>query len=209
VKKETTKEQILMGARELFHHFGFEKTSMEDIAAKVHKAKRSLYNHFENKEDLFAAAVDSELTKMRQQLMPIFENEDATVLEQLKEYLLRRAELMSKATTYHTFLKKEFLNGKDGRFDAARTASSAFDTWEHQLFVKVWLANPYAEQVEALEKGAEAFADMLQMALYGLNYSFFVQDNYEQYKSNYSFLINLIINSVKNTCIQNPKELLQ
>ena len=44
---------------------------------------------------------------------------------------------------------------------------------------------------------ANAFADMLQMVLKGLDYTMFVQDNYDKYKDTYAFLITMIINNMK------------
>ena len=201
VKKETTKEQIVAGAKVLFHRFGFEKTSMEDIANHVHKAKRSLYNHFTNKEELFAEAVSVELMQIRERLFDIFEDTSKSVLERLRDYLQSRAELMSKATTYHQLLRRT-LDNQDRRFAEARGAEEAFDRWEHALFERVWKAKPCAPDETISESDTAAFADMLQMALRGLNYTFFVQDNYERYKNNYNFLIDLIINSIRYNSVQ-------
>ena len=45
---------ILDAAAEEFRAFGFEATSMDRIAAKAEVSKRTVYNHFPSKEDLFA-----------------------------------------------------------------------------------------------------------------------------------------------------------
>lgn len=39
-------------AKELFAHFGFKKTSMDDVARKAQIAKGTIYNYFKNKDDL-------------------------------------------------------------------------------------------------------------------------------------------------------------
>ena len=53
---------ILRSARELFHKKGFYGTTMEDIAQHSGFDRRTIYNHFKNKEDVFAALISTILT---------------------------------------------------------------------------------------------------------------------------------------------------
>jgi AcrR family transcriptional regulator len=46
---------ILDAALDLFRHYGYRRTSMEDIAGAAGVAKGTLYLYFESKEDLFEA----------------------------------------------------------------------------------------------------------------------------------------------------------
>jgi AcrR family transcriptional regulator len=48
---------ILRSAKELFHKKGFYTTTMEDIAQYSGFDRRTIYNHFKNKEEIFAALV--------------------------------------------------------------------------------------------------------------------------------------------------------
>ncbi len=43
---------ILRSARDLFHKKGFYGTTMEDIAQYSGFDRRTIYNHFKNKEDV-------------------------------------------------------------------------------------------------------------------------------------------------------------
>lgn len=45
-------ESIGNAAKELFNHYGFKKTSMDDIAGKARIAKGTIYNYFKNKDEL-------------------------------------------------------------------------------------------------------------------------------------------------------------
>ena len=49
------REAIMQAAIQQFREFGFEASSMDKIAAKAEVSKRTVYNHFPSKEDLFAA----------------------------------------------------------------------------------------------------------------------------------------------------------
>ena len=54
---ERLREHILWTAKEVFLELGFERTSMDLVAARAETSKRSLYAHFESKDKLFGAVV--------------------------------------------------------------------------------------------------------------------------------------------------------
>lgn len=52
------REHILWAAKDVFLEVGFERASMDVVAARAATSKRSLYAHFESKDKLFLAVVD-------------------------------------------------------------------------------------------------------------------------------------------------------
>lgn len=56
---------ILRSAKELFHKKGFYTTTMEDIAQYSGFDRRTIYNHFKNKEDIFAALVSGVIADIK------------------------------------------------------------------------------------------------------------------------------------------------
>ena len=57
-----TSEKIKSIAMDLFGRYGYEETSLVDIATGVGIKKPSIYNHFKNKEELFLTILDDVLT---------------------------------------------------------------------------------------------------------------------------------------------------
>ena len=53
-----TKERIKQASHELVMKFGFRSVSMDDIAASVGMSKKTLYQHYQDKEELVAAVVE-------------------------------------------------------------------------------------------------------------------------------------------------------
>jgi len=51
------REHILGVAKKVFLELGFERASMDEVAARARTSKRSLYAHFESKEKLFLAVI--------------------------------------------------------------------------------------------------------------------------------------------------------
>lgn len=54
---EQLREHILWTAKDVFVEFGYERTSMDVVAARAETSKRSLYAHFAGKDVLFGAVV--------------------------------------------------------------------------------------------------------------------------------------------------------
>jgi AcrR family transcriptional regulator len=54
---EQLRDHILWTAKDVFVELGFERTSMDVVAARAETSKRSLYAHFESKDKLFSAVV--------------------------------------------------------------------------------------------------------------------------------------------------------
>lgn len=59
--KDPIREEILLGARDLFERFGFKKTTMEDIARQIGKSKSALYYYYKTKEEIFEAFILNEI----------------------------------------------------------------------------------------------------------------------------------------------------
>ena len=52
------RHHILWVAKDVFLEMGFERASMDVVASRAETSKRSLYAHFENKENLFLAVIE-------------------------------------------------------------------------------------------------------------------------------------------------------
>lgn len=56
-KSDATRKRVMATARAVFREFGFEKSTMAEIAARLGGSKATLYRYFPNKEELFAATI--------------------------------------------------------------------------------------------------------------------------------------------------------
>ncbi len=56
--------QVLMAARELFLANGFQRTSMDQVAARANVSKTTLYAHFTSKEALFLSVLEEEKRRL-------------------------------------------------------------------------------------------------------------------------------------------------
>lgn len=63
IRTSAKREAIIEAAAKLFRDFGYERASMNELAAQVGGSKATLYGYFCSKEDLFAAVVRTYATK--------------------------------------------------------------------------------------------------------------------------------------------------
>ena len=123
VRTEETQSKILDAAGALFSEQGFEKTQLEEVAARAGYTRGAIYAHYASKEDLFLALMEhrvlSKFVVMRQivgeepefsKRLGIFkrwiaaQSGDHTwgiLMMEFKLYALRRPE--SRAKLQHTF----------------------------------------------------------------------------------------------------------
>src|SRR5512133_2295313 len=57
--------QILAGARQVFGELGFERASVDLIAARAGVSKATIYNHYDDKNALFVACATQEVEELR------------------------------------------------------------------------------------------------------------------------------------------------
>jgi len=50
---DSQKEVIADTFQKHFNHFGYKKTSIDDISAELHISKKTIYEHFSTKEEIF------------------------------------------------------------------------------------------------------------------------------------------------------------
>jgi TetR/AcrR family transcriptional regulator of autoinduction and epiphytic fitness len=86
-KKDTGRKHqaILEGAIKVFIEKGYDVSSMDSIAEMAGVSKRTVYNHFQSKENLFHAVVGDFLAK-RDEIKPIEYSRTLPIEDQLKEF---------------------------------------------------------------------------------------------------------------------------
>jgi len=106
--KQTTKRAaILTAAGEQFNQYGFQKTSMEDIAQRLGVSRASLYSYFSNKDDIFRgvsmAIHERALRRAEQHLFPqASDDAHAGIEERVTRALMARHSPFQKAVSQST-----------------------------------------------------------------------------------------------------------
>lgn len=182
-----TKDKILVVANNLFSRFGFHKTSMDEIAKIARKAKGSLYYHFASKEDLFKEVVSKEIVNLKYQLTIITDNPGLNASDKLKQYLVKRMEVLNYAANYHETLKADFFE----HFDFIDDLRNELDEWEKEKLKKIILQGVNEGEFESPDE-IDVLLDMFIMVLKGLEIPFFLQNKYEKYSPYFEGLMGIL-----------------
>lgn len=62
------KRQIFKTAADVFARKGYHQTTVDEIAQAIGVAKGTIYNHFENKEDLYLAVIENGVNNLKEGL---------------------------------------------------------------------------------------------------------------------------------------------
>ena len=106
------KNNILSKSRELFEQYGYQKTTLTDIAKSVGKVKTAIYYYFSGKEEIFAALVKSEAEDFNRKLFKAVEKVDGPIAK-IELYVETRMKLMQSLSNRYSFLKQEFFELMD------------------------------------------------------------------------------------------------
>ena len=70
-KNADKRQEILDAAIKLFSERGFEKTTVDEIAARANVGKGTIYLYFENKEQIFFAVIKEGMTEINRRFEAI------------------------------------------------------------------------------------------------------------------------------------------
>jgi AcrR family transcriptional regulator len=83
------RQLILEAARKRFRHYGFKKTTMQEIARDAGVAVGTLYRYFQDKDELLVAGTEEYVRRHRRQAEAILAS-DAPAADKLRRFVLDR-----------------------------------------------------------------------------------------------------------------------
>jgi AcrR family transcriptional regulator len=105
-KDEIVIREIIDASKTLFKKYGFRKTTMEDIARSMGRAKSSLYYYYSSKEEIFEAVINAEMEELLEQIYKSI-NQVHTAKEKLIAYCRCRLNKLSQLYNLSDALKSE------------------------------------------------------------------------------------------------------
>jgi len=112
MEKGLNRNTIVEKAREIFAHYGYRKTTMNEIAEGVGKGKSSLYYYFCSKEEVYRAVIEKEAETMKKKLLDAV-SEEKDPVEKLRLYVVTRMEILHELVNFHQAINSEYLHNLD------------------------------------------------------------------------------------------------
>lgn len=157
--QHSTKDRILQSAYSLFYREGFARVSVDAIAARAKVTKRTVYYHFQSKDDIVAAALDGQHEYLVRQYRQWLGTETANpvhmvglLFTELKKWADKKEWLGSGYSRIAAELAD--MPGHPARH-AAHSHKAKIENWLSDQFTSTGLANPsdVAQQIMILIEG--------------------------------------------------------
>ena len=100
VNKEEFRKKIIVSAGQIFSHYGFKKTTMDEIANALKMGKSSVYYYFDSKEEIFESVVLHEANTLRNELTKAIKSVDSPI-DKMRNYVFVRMKAFEKLSNYY------------------------------------------------------------------------------------------------------------
>jgi AcrR family transcriptional regulator len=187
---DDTRDKILKVAIKIFSKYGFQKTTMDEIALASHKAKGSIYYYFNSKEDLFRAVIQQEINEVKSGLTKVIISQQGTS-QLIKEYLLQRMVLMQSAVNYHETVRAEFTD----KYEFLEDIRQEFFRFESDL-MRAFLDRG-VEKGELDIEDTGATAKVMMLAMKAMEVPFYLNKHLGQYEQAIKELLDILIRGLE------------
>jgi AcrR family transcriptional regulator len=191
MKGENIKEIIVRSATLHFSKYGFHKTTMDEIARHIHKAKGVLYYYFDSKEELFSEVLRYELDEVKTELGKIT-GSDEDSLTILKKYILTRLKMLSRAVNYHETLKADFFE----RYEFVKDVRDDFSSFEKRQLANIMSKGKKEGYLEI--KNIQTNVNILMMLLNSIELPLFLQNRFPEFEGTLEELASMVLNSLRS-----------
>jgi AcrR family transcriptional regulator len=184
------KKLIVQSATNYFSKFGFYKTTMDEIAKHIHKAKGALYYYFKSKEELFNEVLKQELGVVKMKLSLITSSNTDSLLI-LKEYMLTRLNLLHKAVNYHETLKADFFE----KYHFVNDVREDFANYERNQITLILKKGKEEGYLDI--KNIDSAVNVILMVITSIDIPLFLQNKYPEYENTIDELSTMITKSIR------------
>ncbi|MFZ2286814.1 MAG: TetR/AcrR family transcriptional regulator [Bacteroidales bacterium] len=189
VDKEEFRRRIILTASKIFSHYGFRKTTMEEISRALKKGKSSIYYYFGSKEEIFEAVVLYEANQLRTKLTTAIKEVESPT-DKLRNYIYVRMKAFAKLSNYYNAVFDKNLD----HYEFIEKIRSRYDREELAILrLLVYVGNTRGVfKVEDSEYTAMAIQTMLK----GMEVPLFWRKREMDINDRLEAILNLIFNGI-------------
>jgi AcrR family transcriptional regulator len=168
INKDEFRRKVVITAGQIFSHYGFKKTTMDEIAKALKMGKSSVYYYFESKEEIFEAVVRNEANILRNELTTAIKSVDSPI-DKMRNYVFVRMRAFEKLSNYYNAIFDKNLD----HFDFIEQIREKYDR-EELAILRLILYHGVRQKVFHVEN-TEYTAMAVQTTLKGLEVPLFWQ----------------------------------
>lgn len=178
------KTLIIDKAQTIFARFGYNKTTMDEIAQASRKSKSTLYHYFQSKEDIFCNVIEKEVKELKEEIRQAIAME-ITPREKLRAYILTRMHALKRLANLYEAFKDEYLENY-GFIERVRVS---YDEYERIMISGILKEGVKRE--EFVIKDIELMSYVIVIATKGLEYPWAIEQDTSKIEENIETLLHV------------------
>ena len=182
---KSSKETIVTVALRVFGRLGVYKTTMNDIARAAKKGRRTIYQYFKSKEEVYEAVLERETANMIKPMKAIVDSELSSE-EKLRQYAHQRINSIYGIANNHHAFKVGFIHNDKVIIKLRKR----FDNADTELLTAVIKEGKENETFKIDD--VELTVKNIQVGLRGMEIDFIKNDLNENCKKQLDHFINMI-----------------
>ncbi len=192
-KQEVTiknpKDSIIAVALRVFGKLGVYKTTMNDIAKAAKKGRRTIYQYFKSKEEIYQAVLEKETANMVVPMKAIVKS-DLTPDKKLRDYAHQRINSINRIAENHNAFKIGFIQNDK----VILKLRKRFDRFDSELLTKI--VKEGSVKGEFKIDNIELTVKNIQVGLKGMEIDFIRNNWNDDCKLQLNLFIDMIIKGI-------------
>ncbi len=189
INKEEFRKKIILTAGQIFSHYGFRKTTMDEIARALKMGKSSIYYYFESKEEIFEAVVLNEANILRNELTTAIKSVESPT-DKMRKYVFVRMKSFEKLSNYYNAIFDKNLD----HFDFIETIREKYDR-EELAILRLILYHGSRKNVFSIAN-SEYTALAIQTTLKGLEVPLFWMKKEVNIENRLNAILDVLFNGI-------------
>ena len=186
------RKDILSGARELFIHFVFKKTTMEDIAKKIGKSKSSLYYYFKTKEEIFEAMALEDMEQQHRNAVIVM-NQYESIQDRFRSFVTSLFTHLCENKQEYSVFKAEIMENPFLIVNITEKRNAYMDNFLKDL---VLYGIRRGEIRELSHEEIDIWAKAINVSLKGIGSRLFLGSDQELFKDHLGFIADALISGI-------------
>ena len=189
VSIKNPKDTIIAVALRVFGRLGVYKTTMNDIAKAAKKGRRTIYQYFKSKEEIYQAVLEKETANMVVPMKAIVKSELAPE-KKLRDYSHQRINSINRIAENHNAFKVGFIQNDK----VILKLRKRFDRFDLELLTKI--VKEGAEKGEFKIKNIELTVKNIHVGLKGMEIDFIRSNWNDDCKLQLNLFIDMITKGI-------------
>ena len=186
---EDVKLEIIKAARGLFMKYGYNKTTMEDIAKAAGKGKSTLYYYYPSKDDVMLEVLQSEadaLFKVLKERLALLH----TAKEKFQNYFIIGNEFVEKTANLYQIMRSELIDN----YPIQKKLRAIYDDRDIQYIKSILVFGIENNEFTRINPDdLDDLATIISATNQTLIFTLFIEQEYENWKKHTNLLFNVLM----------------